>query len=138
MGCVIFRPWIAFEPVDAANTIVFAKKPKSRSIILLADDHVAAVLEGYEMGRAVFRPSVSFEDDPRLVGIAPFHFDDSVSYPAELVTGFRNMPETLKAWTEIGRQIVANANRSFANAGAAASWHEVLREMPAAAAKGTL
>ena len=75
------------------------------------------------------------QDDPRLVGIAPFHFDDSVSYPAELVTGFRNMPETLKAWTEIGRQIVANANRSFANAGVAASWHEVLREMPAVAAK---
>ena len=64
------------------------------------------------------------QDDPRLVGFAPWHFDDEPgAYPTQLVTGFRNMPQTLNTWATIGEQIVANANEKLT---VSAGWHEVI------------
>jgi hypothetical protein len=50
--------------------------------------------------------------DRRVAGFAPWHFDDEPSYPPQMVTGFRNMPETLSMWSEIGSKILENAQRA--------------------------
>jgi hypothetical protein len=44
-------------------------------------------------------------EDIRVVGFAPFHFSDEPSYAPEMSIGFRNLPETLSFWTEIGLKI---------------------------------
>jgi len=75
-------------------------------------------------------------DDPRVAGFSPFHWDDEPSttvtlsrfnlfvsipltpkvpgitiagFPPQMQTGFRNMPQTLSAWVEIGTKILENA-----------------------------
>ena len=55
--------------------------------------------------------------DRRVAGFAPWHFDDEPSYPPQMVTGFRNMPETLSMWSEIGSKILENAQRAQSGGG---------------------
>ena len=44
--------------------------------------------------------------DRKVAGFAPFHFCDEPSYGPRDQVGFRNMPQTLSVWTEIGLKVV--------------------------------
>ena len=50
--------------------------------------------------------------DSMVAGFSPFHFDAEPSYPPQMVTGFRDMPETLSMWTEIGTKVLDNARQA--------------------------
>ena len=52
------------------------------------------------------------QNDRRVGGFSPWHFDDEPSYPPQMQTGFRNLPQTLSVWVEIGTRIMENARRA--------------------------
>ena len=47
-----------------------------------------------------------------IAGFSPWHFDEEPSYPPQMVRGFRDMPETLSMWTEIGTKVLENARHA--------------------------
>jgi hypothetical protein len=48
-------------------------------------------------------------EDTRVVGFAPYHFADEPSFGSVDGIGFRNLPQTLSVWTELGLKITSNA-----------------------------